>query len=75
MLKFIWVSDGEARGTVYAENEEQAIRKVIAIRIRHCEQTAEEAIGWFSENDMVIHINDEVTEIEPYEGDISDLVD
>ena len=74
MLKFIWISDGETQATILAENEEQAKRKAIAIRIRHCEQTAEEAIGWFSRNDMVVHIKDEVTEIEPYEGDISELL-
>ena len=85
MYKYLWIANGHSKSTIKAENEEQALRKVISLRIAaieqlakvlniECAHPAQEAIWRFSHTDMLVSLDVDELDAEPYQGDIKELL-
>lgn len=67
----LWAwNNGEETQLVVAKDQEEAYRKVIALRMEVAE-SVEEAESWFEENDTLEQITG-LLEIAPYKGELED---
>lgn len=86
MHKYLWIVNGHSKSIIKAENEEQALRKAISLRIAaiqqleevlkltECTNPAQEAIWRFSHTDMLVSLDVDELDAEPYQGDIKELL-
>lgn len=58
-----------------AENEDEAMRTVIAYRISTANQSIDDAVGWYRKHDTILGPINQVINIQPYRGDIPDTRD
>jgi hypothetical protein len=74
MSKFLW-STGEGATIIEAASLEQALRRVIKVRLETADgETPEErlqnAYGWFQDNDQLEEAHEDESPEEIYEGDL-----
>lgn len=70
---FIW-NTGESVMPITAKDEDEALRKVLAIRMTLVEgseqERLDEAYHWYRKNDTILEVDCDETEIEPYKGEL-----
>lgn len=86
MHKYLWIVNGDSKAIIKAENEEQALRKVISLcitaqqelekelKLTESTNPAQDAIWRFNHKDMLVTIDIEEQDAEPYQGDITELL-
>lgn len=81
---FIWFCEASDVAMPFkAKDDEEAFRVVLACRLRDCKidptkATAEEVanqVGWMNKHDKIIEINGKPFVIEPFAGDIPEVVE